>query len=139
MAVRALHSHVLDVMEARRVLIVDDDRDLGEVLVEVLQSEGFGAQLVTTAEQALAAIAARAPGVVLLDWNLGGDAPETIAESLRARAVPIILSSGDEHADEAAERIGASAVLHKPFSLESLLGLVSQILPKGAAHPPSYS
>jgi DNA-binding response OmpR family regulator len=111
----------------RSILVVDDDEDFGVVVVEVLEHEGYRARHVTTAAGARAILARgnERPDACLLDWNLPEGNPVDLARLLTVMDVPIVLSSGSPGSDEAAHRIGASAILDKPFDIDDLSRLLS--------------
>lgn len=119
------------------ILVIEDDEDLADVLLEALRSEGRQARVCTTGEQALAALAAERPTVVLLDWSVPDADPEELALVFRAEGVPVILASGSDRTGELGARIGASAVLDKPYGVDELLRLVDRLtVTRSAGRPP---
>ena len=54
---------------ARDILIVDDEADIRELISDILSDEGYESRLAGTDKQALAAVAARRPSLVILDMN----------------------------------------------------------------------
>jgi response regulator RpfG family c-di-GMP phosphodiesterase len=114
-----------------RVLVVDDDRGLCEMLRLVLEVEGLD---VVTAHHVIEAekrIADRLPDVIVLDIGLPGiDGVfycERLRESLRTRRLPIIAISGSEEAGRRARLAGANAVLIKPLEPLHLLATVDKL------------
>jgi response regulator RpfG family c-di-GMP phosphodiesterase len=114
-----------------RVLVVDDDRGLCEMLRLVLEVEGLD---VVTAHHVIEAekrIAERLPDVIVLDIGLPGiDGVfycERLRESLRTRRLPIIAISGSEEAGRRARLAGANAVLIKPLEPLHLLATVDKL------------
>jgi DNA-binding response OmpR family regulator len=117
------------------ILVVDDDEDLGAVLLEVIQANGYRGKAICTLGEARIALAEERPALVLLDWNLpGGDAAE-IAELCHESGVPVVLSSASADAHERGRSIGAAGVLTKPFDSQSLYGLIDHILYARSPHP----
>ena len=57
-------------MEARRILLVEDERNLGELLVHVLLSAGFAVDLAATVAEAEHWLTTRDYGLVITDWRL---------------------------------------------------------------------
>jgi two-component system, OmpR family, response regulator len=109
--------------EHPRVLVVDDNADLRELLREALVLESFEVEAVGTVETARAAIAACRPSLVILDILLCGENGQPVADLARRSGIAVILMSGD--ADRLAEAGGGSApVLAKPFRLADLVRLV---------------
>jgi response regulator RpfG family c-di-GMP phosphodiesterase len=115
----------------RRVLVVDDDRSLCEMLRVVLELEGLE---VVTAHHVIEAekrLAEAVPDVLVLDVGLPGiDGVfycERLRESLRTRRLPIIAISGSEEAGRRARLAGANAVLIKPLDPLHLLATVDKL------------
>src|SRR6478672_11719129 len=82
---------ILDGMRAR-VLVVDDDPALAEMLGIVLRSEGFAPSFVADGERALAAFRETRPDVVLLDLMLPGMSGLDVCRAIRAESgVPIVI------------------------------------------------
>jgi ribonuclease P protein subunit RPR2 len=114
-----------------RVLVVDDDRGLCEMLRLVLEVEGLE---VVTAHHVIEAekrIAESLPDVIVLDIGLPGiDGVfycERLRESLRTRRLPIVAISGSEVAGRRARLAGANAVLIKPLEPLLLLSTVDRL------------
>jgi two-component system phosphate regulon response regulator OmpR len=119
-------------MEGRqRVLVVDDEAEVREMLAEYLGSHGFE---VLTAEGGVAMralLAKQAPDVVLLDVNLPGEDGLTLARYIRERLdLPIIMITA---AGEVVDRVvglevGADDYLSKPFDLRELRARIKSVL-----------
>ena len=114
-----------------RVLVVDDDRGLCDMLRLVLELEGLN---VVTAHHVIEAekrIAESVPDVMVLDIGLPGiDGVfycERLRESLRTRRLPIVAISGSEEAGRRARLAGANAVLIKPLDPLHLLSTVHKV------------
>ena len=114
-----------------RILVVDDDRGLCEMLRLVLELEGLD---VVTAHHVIEAekrIAESVPDVMVLDIGLPGiDGVfycERLRESLRTRRLPIVAISGSEEAGRRAKLAGANAVLIKPLDPLHLLSTVNKV------------
>lgn len=121
--------------ENKRLLVVDDDPSVREMLVRVLQSDGYLAWPAADGKQALAIMAAAPIDLVLLDLGLPGkDGWETF-DALRHEnprlAVIIITARTNQRA--IAESAGAHALFEKPLDFPELLRSVAHLL----AEPPS--
>ncbi|HZS36812.1 MAG TPA: response regulator [Polyangia bacterium] len=108
------------------VLVIDDDEDLGIVIEEVLGTEGYRVRRATSMRDGLLAVDDEEPSLVLLDWCLPDGDPDELARLLRDRGVPVVLTSGDDRAQERGVEIGAVAVLGKPFDLDELLEVLQR-------------
>jgi CheY-like chemotaxis protein len=115
------------VRSAGRVLVVDDDPALVELLDAALRAEGYAVETAPDAGAALDRLWAAweaQPDVILLDLLLPAVDGKTFAELYRAlpvRHAPIVLMSALPEAAEVAPEIAASDVLRKPFDLDALL------------------
>jgi response regulator RpfG family c-di-GMP phosphodiesterase len=114
-----------------RVLVVDDDRGLCDMLRLVLELEGLE---VVTAHHVIEAekrINEAVPDVMVLDIGLPGiDGVfycERLRESLRTRRLPIIAISGSEEAGRRARLAGANSFLMKPLEPLHLLATVKKL------------
>jgi DNA-binding response OmpR family regulator len=119
------------VVEAVRVLVVDDERPLAEVVAGYLRREGF---VVEVAHDGLAAIAlarAHVPDLVVLDVMLPGIDGVEVCRQLRtfSDAYVIMLTARDEEIDKVvALSVGADDYLVKPFSPRELIARARAML-----------
>ncbi|HEY0415428.1 MAG TPA: HD domain-containing phosphohydrolase [Gaiellaceae bacterium] len=125
---------------ARRVLVVDDDRGLCEMLQLVLELEGLEVETAHHVIEAEKRLAESVPDAIVLDVGLPGiDGvfyTERLRESLRTRRLPIIAISGSEEAGRRARLAGANAVLIKPLEPLHLLATVDKLcVPHGDDGP----
>lgn len=114
------------------ILVVDDERDIRELVAGVLQDEGYETRLAADSDAALEAIAARRPSLVLLDVWLHGSRLDglDLLDELKRRdpSIPVIVISGHGNVDTAVSAIrrGAADFIEKPFEAERLLLLVDR-------------
>ena len=112
-----------------KVLVVEDDRGIRELLSEIFETEGYHFILAGTAAEMRAALAADSGiDIVIIDVRLpGSETGLVLAQEVLARGVPIILTSGDRANFDA---IATSGYRHiaKPFRLAALLTLIEQTL-----------
>jgi DNA-binding response OmpR family regulator len=128
--------------ERRRLLVVDDDEQLRELLTIVLQREGFSVTATGDAAGALDCVRRSQADLVVLDVALGdGDGRVVLSEIRRLGNVPVILISAyGESADRVLGlRLGADDYLTKPFAPVELVARVETVLrrssPGGAPEP----
>jgi len=114
------------------ILVVDDERDIRELVSGVLSDEGYECRTAADSTSALAAIDERRPSLVLLDVWLHGsemDGLEVLdAIKLREPELPVIIFSGHGNIDTAVSAVsrGAMDFIEKPFEAERLLLLVER-------------
>jgi len=113
---------------ARRIVIIDDDRGIGEAVKDRLDSLGYDAIAFTDGCSALATIALesdRSPlDLILLDLIMPGMDGMTVLRELRHRykEIPVIMMSALQEREvfKEALRIGASDYVHKPLDFNIL-------------------
>ena len=116
---------------ARRVLVVDDNPKIVEVLSAYLSAEGFEVETAGDGEQALAAVAARVPDIALLDVMLPGiDGIELTRRLQQQYALPVILvtARSDEVDRLIGLEVGADDYISKPFSPREVVARVKAVL-----------
>jgi DNA-binding NtrC family response regulator len=127
-----------------KILIVDDEIGIRELLSEILLDEGYDIQLAEHAGAARAARNAGRPDLVLLDiWMPDTDGITLLREWLASGQLnmPVVMMSGHGTIDTAVEatRIGAIDYLEKPIALQKLLSTVRRALQRreatGSAQP----
>ncbi len=117
-----------------RVLIVEDEPDLVRLLEFNLQQAGFEVRAVTRASDALKAVGAFNPDVVLLDLMLpdgsGTDVCRTIKTTPATRQIPVIMvtARGEEIDRVVGFELGADDYVTKPFSVRELILRVRAVL-----------
>ncbi|GGA62877.1 phosphate regulon transcriptional regulator PhoB [Pelagibacterium lentulum] len=123
-----------------RVLVVEDEADLIELLRYNLEAEGFAVDTAEDAEEAGVRIAEGRPDIILLDWMLPGTSGIEICRRLRAReetaTVPIIMltARGEEEERVRGLATGADDYVVKPFSLPELLARINALLRRSNPH-----
>jgi two-component system OmpR family response regulator len=124
-----------------RVLVVDDEAKLANVLQRRLRREGLGVDVANTGEAALARATATAYDAIILDLMLPGvDGFET-CRRLRAEGVwsPTLMLTARNEVEDRVRGLdaGADDYLCKPFSLEELLARLRALTRRGAQPRPS--
>ena len=122
-------------VNARRILVVDDEADIREVATLSLQAVG-GYEVLTASSgvEALEAAAAQRPDAILLDVMMPDlDGPSTFArlqEDAATSGIPVVLLTAKVQADDRRrfDRLGVAAVLTKPFDPMTLAADVAGAL-----------
>ncbi|MFN9580652.1 MAG: sigma-54-dependent transcriptional regulator [Novosphingobium sp.] len=114
------------------ILIVDDERDIRDLVAGVLSDEGYECRTAGDSNTALEMIDQRRPSLVLLDVWLHGSPMDglEVLDAIKAREpdLPVIIFSGHGNIDTAVSAIGRGAMdfIEKPFEAERLLLLVAR-------------
>ena len=113
------------------ILIIDDEVGIRELLYEILKSNSFQPRHVANGQDARGEISKRKPDLILLDiWMPDVDGLTLLREWVEEGKItmPVIVMSGHASIDSAIEatKIGASAFLEKPFSVNKLLALIKE-------------
>ena len=127
-------------MSTARVLIVEDDVAVREMLVEYLGSHGYAVSSAEGGERMREAIEQALPDVVLLDVNLPGEDGLTLARYLRERYdVGIIMVTGAADIVDrvAGLEVGADDYVTKPFDPRELRARLKSVLRRLAPQPAS--
>ena len=114
------------------ILVIDDEREIRELVREILQDEGYEVSVAETAEDARRARRLRRPDLVLMDvWLPDTDGVSLLREWTQGGFdAPVIMISGHGTVETAVEatRLGAYDFLEKPLSLSKLLLVVQRAL-----------
>lgn len=128
------HSQGIDVSKPVKILVVDDEPSIREMVALALSSNGFEFSGAESAEQARQAIKASKPNLILLDWMLPGLSGVEFARHLKedpsTRDLPIILLTArtDEADKVRGLGIGADDYITKPFSPIEMIARIKAVL-----------
>lgn len=114
-----------------RLLVVDDDDDVRQMLARLLSAEGFRVSEATTGEEVVEALATRPPDLIVLDVMLRHQNGFDLLTSIRRNhETPVILLTGrDRESDRVLGlRLGADDYVVKPFSPDELVARISSVL-----------
>jgi two-component system phosphate regulon response regulator PhoB len=121
-----------------RVLVVEDEPSIAELIAVNLRHSGFSPTVVFDGAAAQREIDAVLPDVVLLDWMLPGQSGAELArqwrKQVRTKSVPIILitARSDENDKVQGLDAGADDYITKPFSTQELLARIRAVLRRRA-------
>ncbi len=115
------------------ILVADDDEMIVQVVTIVLEGEGYRVVSARNGVEALDAVAAERPALLLLDIRMPIKSGWDVAEELRNQnspPLPIVMMTATMDAAPWAAEIGATACLTKPFDLDHLVEVVRRLVPR---------
>lgn len=115
---------------SKKVLVIDDDEAITELLQIVLGDEGYEVIINNSGERVSDHFTENLPDVILLDFQLPNKNGDTIARSLkmqeRTKMIPIIMLSSHPNIKEIAREVRVDNYLSKPFEIDNLLNIVGK-------------
>ncbi len=115
------------------ILLVEDNKDIRELIGMMLDDEGLHVIEAGSGHQALTHVRGAYPDLVITDWTLpdlsGVDLVRRLREAVRPKT-PILVLSAAMDAPSAVD-VGATAYLPKPFEPDELIGCVRRLLDQG--------
>lgn len=117
--------------EKQKILIVDDDNNIAELISLYLMKECFETQIASDGESAVTAVASFAPDLILLDIMLPGiDGYEVVRRVRKNSDVPIIMLSakGETFDKVLGLELGADDYMVKPFDSKEMVARVKAVL-----------
>lgn len=120
---------------SKRILAVDDDADMLDLIRNALGHEGYEVETASDGEQCLQKVAANAPDVLILDVKMPGMNGAQVARKLRADTgtakIPIIMLtalSDKKYMKAALFDLGVEYYLTKPYAMDDLLDKVAMAI-----------
>jgi two-component system OmpR family response regulator len=124
----------------QRILVVDDEPSIVDAVATALRYEGFAVDEARTGREALAAVAADEPDLIVLDWMLPDIEGIEVGRRLRAqgvRSAVLFLTAKDATENKVeALRAGGDDYVTKPFSLAEIVARTQAILRRTAGPLP---
>lgn len=127
-------------MSNQRILIVDDEPSIRDMLAFALGGAGFETSRAADGKETLLAIAEQQPDLILLDWMLPGISGVELARRLRkdqkTAEIPIILLTAKTEEDDKIQGLdaGADDYITKPFSTRELVSRIKAVLRRANPH-----
>lgn len=122
---------------AKKILIVDDQSDILDVLKEALEMEGYSVIALSYTEDIINSVNEFHPDLVMLDFLLaginGGEHCHFLKTDPVTAHIPIIMMSGYPRVLESLGNYGADVFIPKPFDLHQLISTVKHLL-EGSLH-----
>lgn len=124
-------------MNTKRILIVEDEQPIREMVMFALAGAGYEVQEAADARQAQAHIAERLPDLILLDWMLPGISGIEFARRLKredlTRELPVIMLTARAEEEDKVQGLesGSDDYITKPFSPRELVARIRAVLRRG--------
>jgi DNA-binding response OmpR family regulator len=121
-----------------RILVIEDDADIRELVASVLAEEGFDVDTAADGRAGLRSVEEHMPDVIVLDMRMPVmDGWEFAARFHAAHGddAPIVVLTAAEDVRKRAEEVGAKAWVSKPFGLDALVDTVARVADRGG--PPA--
>ena len=117
-----------------RILIIDDDVHIGNMLEELLTREGYRVSRAYSGTEALLALSAAKPDLILLDLMLPGLSGEEVLPQIQGIPVIVLSAKADTESKVSLLLAGAADYVTKPFDAKELLARITVAL-RGGVHP----
>ena len=113
----------------RRILAVDDDKDILEVLQFILEDSGYEVDVLSDGRMLMDTVRRRMPDLILLDIMLGNmdgrELCKEVKKELITHNIPVILISASHNISSTMDQAGApNDFIAKPFDISNLLGKI---------------
>mgnify|MGYP001589725933 FL=1 len=123
--------------QIKNILIIDDEKDLCQLLGDTLSSPGYNVECANTKREAMSSLKSRLPDLVFLDLKLpDGDGLRLLSFIKKINpgtTVNIISAYGTEEVRDEARKLGAYGFIDKPFSEEDILRSIRELRKAGAS------
>lgn len=117
-----------------KVLVVDDDSGIGEMLKTLLEFYGFEVTVTEIPDSAESIIAEKEIDVVMLDMLISGVNGTDVCSRLRnneeTKNIPILMMSALHNAGDKCKKAGADDFIAKPFEMDELIAKIREIVEK---------
>ncbi len=112
-----------------RILVLDDDPDIGMMIKMMLEYRGYSVVLVERAEKAEAILRDQSVDLLIMDMLLSGANGADICQNLKQIGnLPIMMISAHPNAKEICLAAGADDFIAKPFDMQDLLSGINNIM-----------
>lgn len=123
--------------EKTKILVVDDDSGIGEMLKTLLEFYGFDVTVTEKPDKTEDLILQKEIDLVMLDMLISGvngtDVCEGIRKNEKTKDVPVLMMSALHDAGPKCKAAGADDFMAKPFEMEDLIKKINYILEKKSA------
>lgn len=119
-------------MEAKKIMVCDDDQGVLDVIEMMLDSSGYTAFTEINSTNLISEIKKNQPDLILLDLWMPVLSGDQVVRAIRADQnishLPVIILSASRDGDDIAMEAGADAFLSKPFDMDELIDTIEDLL-----------
>ena len=116
----------------KRLLILDDDKDILDVMKEIFIDEGYEVKTIESGDNILSDVANYRPDIILLDYILhginGGELCHQIKTNQATCTIPIIIVTAYSKVINSLGNYGCDSFISKPFDITELVQQVNELL-----------
>jgi DNA-binding response OmpR family regulator len=116
----------------KRLLILDDDKDILDVMYEIFKDEGYEVKIIENADNILNDIANYRPDIILLDYILNGINGGEICHQIKTNEatcnIPVIIVTAYSKVINSLGDYGCDSSVSKPFEITELVQQVNELL-----------
>jgi len=115
-------------MPVKKILIVDDDKDLLVSMKALFKKNGFDIEVTISCDEGLSILKSFKPDLIFLDMNVGDQDGREMCKKIKEDAdykhIPVIFISSDHEALKLYNEYGATSFIEKPLQFSTLLNIV---------------
>jgi len=121
-------------MNSKKILIIDDDETLLNIVETILQKHDFESITALNGEEGLTFAHSEKPDVILLDRKMPGISGNEVLKRLKKQPetqhIPVVMLTGDNNITEVSKSLdlGAQDYIVKPFNNENLIARIKNVL-----------
>ena len=116
----------------QKILVIDDDPDIGVMLKMMLEFKGYKAVVTERADEAMEAIGANHIDLVIMDMLLSGvngvDICAELKKDPKTKDMPIVMISAHPSAKDMCLQAGADDFIAKPFDMQEMLSRIGHLI-----------
>ncbi|MDB5006584.1 MAG: hypothetical protein JWQ84_2305 [Mucilaginibacter sp.] len=117
---------------AKRILVLDDNPDILDIVHETLTYEQFEVKSTSKSESVIPLVEEFIPNLIILDYRVaglnGGELCKQIKSTPRFKNIPVIIFSAYINHNDELFAYGCDAIINKPFNLTELVEKVNSLL-----------
>lgn len=118
--------------QSARILIVDDDPDIGVMLKMMLEYKGYNAVVAERAEEAIGVLNENNIKLIIMDMLLSGvngtDICTGLKKNPKTKNIPVVMISAHPNARETCMSAGADDFISKPFDMRDMLVRIGNLI-----------